>query len=192
MEQRVLAAARKAGAPIPNGEMEGEEPDFRFHTPTGMLGIEVSEVLCPASTNEGILLAEAESFHRSIMQKAQETYQKTNADPTRGSLYFSRARGGKQDKNRLIQSLVDCVARNCHSANPAIALEGDDLPEGFDPYSNYSGIRRMVVWRVWRNHSSGDSRRDCHKNRCQERTAAQLSCKPTKRGTDMVAPIQSG
>jgi len=131
IEQRALAAARKAGAPIPMGEVAGEEPDFRFHTPTGILGIEVSEVLRPASTNEGILPAEAETFHQSIMLKAQEMYLETN-DPTRVSVYFSRARGKKQDKHHLIKLLVDCVARNRHRANPAIALKGDELPEGFD------------------------------------------------------------
>jgi hypothetical protein len=132
MEQRALTAARKAGAPIPTGEVAGEEPDFRFHTPVGVLGIEVCEVLRPASTNEGILPAEEESFHRSILQKAQEEYQQTNADPTRVSVYFSRARGKKQDKHHLIKSLAECVARNRHRANPAIALRGNELPEGFD------------------------------------------------------------
>jgi hypothetical protein len=44
MEQRALAAARKSGAPIPTGEVAGEEPDFRFHTPVGVLGIEICEV----------------------------------------------------------------------------------------------------------------------------------------------------
>jgi len=33
IERRVLDAARKAGAPIPDGEIAGEEPDFRIpHT----------------------------------------------------------------------------------------------------------------------------------------------------------------
>src|SRR5438309_7612381 len=131
IEQRALAAARKAGAPIPTGELASEEPDFRFHTPTGVLGVEVSEVLRPASTNEGILPAEAEAFHQSILMKAQETYQETNG-PTRLSVYFSRARGKKQDRHHLIRSLVDCVARNRQRANPAIVLKDDDLPEGFD------------------------------------------------------------
>lgn len=131
IEQRALAAARRAGAPIPTGEVFGEQPDFRFRTPTGMLGIEVSEVLRPASTNEGILPAEAEAFHQSIMLKAQEMYLETN-DPMRVSVYFSRARGERQDKYHLIKSLVDSVARNRHRANPAIALKGQELPEGFD------------------------------------------------------------
>ena len=48
-ERRVLIAARKAGLPIPDGEVAGEEPDFRFQTSASALGIEVSEVMRPAS-----------------------------------------------------------------------------------------------------------------------------------------------
>ena len=110
-EQRVLAAAREAGAPIPTGESAGEEPDFRFLTPDGALGIEVSEVLRPASTNVGISPVEAESFHQTIMLKAQEKYQVANAAPTRVSVYFSPARGKRQDKQQLIDALVDAVTR---------------------------------------------------------------------------------
>ena len=132
IESRVLDAARKAGAPIPNGELAGEEPDFRFHTSSGVLGIEISEVLRPASTNDGILPAEAEAFHQSIMLAAQETYQKTDAATARVSVYFSPASGKKQDKRQLIKSLVECVAANRERANPAVVLKGNELPEGFD------------------------------------------------------------
>jgi hypothetical protein len=132
IERRVLDAARKAGAPIPYSELAGEGPDFKFHTSSGVLGIEISEVLRPASSNDGILPAEAEAFHQSIMFAAQETYQKTDAAPAQVSVYFSRARGKKQDKRQLIKSLVECVAANRDRANPAVVLEGNELPEGFD------------------------------------------------------------
>jgi hypothetical protein len=131
-EQRVLAAAREAGAPIPTGESAGEEPDFRFLTPNGELGIEVSEVLRPASTNFGISPVEAESFHQAILLKAQEAYQATNAVPTRVSVYFSSARGKRQDKRQLIDALVNAVTRNRYRAEPAVVLKGGELPEGFD------------------------------------------------------------
>jgi hypothetical protein len=132
MEQRALTAAREAGAPIPTGESAGEEPDFRFLTPNGVLGIEVSEVLRPASTNFGISPVEAESFHQAILLKAQEEYQATNAVPTRVSVYFSPARGKRQDKRQLIDALVNAVTRNRYRAKPAVVLKGGDLPEGFD------------------------------------------------------------
>jgi hypothetical protein len=132
MEQRALTAARKVGAPIPTGELAGEEPDFRFLTPNGTLGIEVSEVLRPASTNHGISPVEAESFHQAIMLKAQEKYQVTNTAPVRVNVYFSPAKGKKQDKRQLIDALVDAVIRNRNRANPAVVLKGSELPEGFD------------------------------------------------------------
>lgn len=66
------------------------------------------------------------------MQSAQQKYQQTNGAPTRVNVYFSRARGKKQDKNRLIESLVDCVAQNRHLASPAVVLKSNELPEGFD------------------------------------------------------------
>jgi hypothetical protein len=132
IERRVLHAARKAGAPIPKGELAGEEPDFRFNTSSGVLGIEISELLRPASSNDGILPAEAEAFHQAIMLAAQETYQKTDKAPARVNVYFSRARGKKQNKRQLINSLVECVVANRHRANPAVVLKGNELPEGFD------------------------------------------------------------
>jgi hypothetical protein len=131
-ERRVLDAARKAGAPIPVGEIAGEEPDFSFQTPTGVLGIEISELLRPASSNHGILPAEAEAFHQGIMLAAQKTFQKTNTAPTRVNVYFSNPRGKKQDKGQLTKSLVECVAANRDRANPAVVLKGSELPEGFD------------------------------------------------------------
>lgn len=131
-ERLALAAARKAGAPIPTGELAGEEPDFRFLTPDGPLGIEVSEVLRPPSSNHGISPVEAEAFQQSILIKAQEQFRAANAAPTRVSVYFSQARGKRQDKRELIDALVNAVNRNREGANPAIVLKGDELPEGFD------------------------------------------------------------
>jgi hypothetical protein len=116
-ERRVLIAARKAGLPISDGEVAGEEPDFRFQTPASALGIEVSEVMRPASSNHGILPAEAEAFHQSIMRKAQEIFEKTNSVPTRVNVYFSNPRGQKQNKQQLINQLVEAVKQHRHRAN---------------------------------------------------------------------------
>jgi hypothetical protein len=71
-ETRALSAARDAGVPIPHGEIPGEEPDFTFNA--GRLGIEVSEVLRPASSNHGIVPAAEEAFHQEILQMAQAKY----------------------------------------------------------------------------------------------------------------------
>jgi hypothetical protein len=131
-ERRVLIAARKAGAPFPDGETAGEEPDFRFQTTTGTLGVEISEVLRPASSNDGILPAEAEAFHQSIVRKAQESFQTTNTEPTQVSVYFSNPRGKKQSRQRLINLLVESVRQHRRQANPAVVLKGKELPDGFE------------------------------------------------------------
>lgn len=131
-ERRVLIAASKAGAPIPDGEAPGEEPDFRFRNASGALGIEVSEIMRPASSNHGILPAEAEAFHQGIMRKAEERFRATSNLPTHVNVYFSNPRGQKQNKQQLVNRLVEAVQHNRHRANPAVVLKGEGLPEGFD------------------------------------------------------------
>ena len=131
-ELRVLTAARKAGFPAPEGEVAGEEPDFRFLRSNRVLGVELSEILRPASSNHGILPAEAETFHQSIMRKAQETFEKTCSAPTDVNVYFSNPRGRKQNKQQLIKLLAGAVQQQRHRAGPAVVLKGKELPEGFD------------------------------------------------------------
>ena len=74
VETRALAAARLAGVPIPVGEVAGEQPDFRFDTETGILGVEVSELLRPAGSNGGIVPAAAAAYHQQVVKMAQERY----------------------------------------------------------------------------------------------------------------------
>ena len=131
-ERRVLIAAREAGAPIPDREVAGEEPDFRFQGTGGALGIEVSEIMRPASSNHGILPAEAEAFHENIMRKAEELFYKASNLPTHVNAYFANPRGQKQNKQQLVNRLVEAVQRNRPHANPAVVLEDEQLPEGFD------------------------------------------------------------
>src|SRR5271155_3446251 len=94
IETRALSAARRAGVPIPAGEIAGEKPDFRFDTKTGMLGVEVSELLRPASSNVGIVPVAAAAYHQQVVQLAQERYYSAaGAEPARINLYFSDSRG---------------------------------------------------------------------------------------------------
>lgn len=128
-----LTAARNAGVPIPSGEMPGEEPDFRFHTPNGALGIELSEVLRPASSNYGILPVQEESFHREIIESAQRDYYALpNANPVHVNAYFRSTRGKKCSKHELARGLSEFVQANVHRANPAATFMHEDAPDGFD------------------------------------------------------------
>ena len=118
--------------PIPFGEVSSEEPDFRFQTPTDALGIEVSELLRPASSNDGIVPVAAENFHTDVMVAAKQRFQKSSKAPTRVSVDFSNARGKKQDKDLLIKALAECVLANRDRASTAVIIGGSELPEGFD------------------------------------------------------------
>jgi hypothetical protein len=140
IEARALAAARKAGAPIPTGEIPGEEPDFRFDTETGVLGLEVTELLRPASSNDRIVPVEEESFHKRIVQTAQDEYYRAmDAKPARVAVYFANARGKKRSKSEMPRSLAEFVKANTDRANPVIALPGVEVPEGFGSITISSG-----------------------------------------------------
>ena len=136
IEARALAAARKAGAPIPTGEMPGEEPDFRFATATCTLGIEVTEFLRPARSNGGSVPVEEERFHKEIIQIAQEQYyQGTGVPPARVVSYFANAKGARQNKQKMARSLVEFVKANLHLAAPVVSFAGLKAPEGFGALS---------------------------------------------------------
>lgn len=133
IETWYLSAARHAGVPIPPGEIPGEEPDFGFQTTSGALGIELSEVLRPASSNHRISPAEEESFHREIIETAQKQYYKVpNATPVRVSTYFTNARGNRRNRHDLARALSEFVRRNVDRANPIASFAYRDAPHGFD------------------------------------------------------------
>jgi len=142
IEAYMLAAARRAGVPIPSGETPDEEPDFRFNDEVPVLGIELSEVLRPASSNHGILPVEQESFHNEIMTKAQQDYcDGHNAKPVHVSVYFTNTRGGKRNKRELALALTECVKANVDRANPFVCLYIPETPDGFDSIVVSSGTR---------------------------------------------------
>jgi hypothetical protein len=133
IEAYMLAAARKAGVPIPTDECPDEEPDFRFNDEVPALGIELSEVLRPASSNHGILPVEQETFHREIITKAQQNYYDApDAKRVHVSVYFTNTRGEKRHKGQLAVALTEFVRANVHRANPFVSLYRPETPDGFD------------------------------------------------------------
>lgn len=141
VETFMLSAARESGLPIPTGEIASESPDFWFQTDTGLLGIEMCEVLRPASSNNGIMPIEQETLHREIMTAAQLAYYRNSeVRPVKVQVYFADARGKKQNRCAMAQALADFVGQNAHRANPFVSLrterneltlEWDELPDGF-------------------------------------------------------------
>jgi len=138
MEKHALDAARKGGAPIPTGELEGEEPDFRFQTPP--LGIDVSELVRPACTNYGNLPLEQERFRQRILDAVRQECVNQGIPPIYVHVCFTDPRGKKQYKQELIKSLIDIVTANYEKAAPYWSLEEPNLlPEGFDQIQIFSG-----------------------------------------------------
>jgi hypothetical protein len=130
IELYVLTTARNAGVPIPPEEIPGEEPDFRFSGDTGVLGVELSELVRPASSNHGILPVEEENYHNELVRMAQEEYFSVpDAKPVHVSIYFANARGKKRNKRQMSRSLLEFVRANAHLANPVVVSY--DVPEGF-------------------------------------------------------------
>lgn len=125
VEARVLAEARKAGVPIPTGECQGESPDFRFGSDSGFLGIELSEILRPASTNSGIMPVQEEAYQRQIVALAEAAY---DGPPIHVSVYFADSRGIKRDKHAMARALTAFVKRKAIEAKPFASFY--DVPDG--------------------------------------------------------------
>jgi hypothetical protein len=146
IETRALIAARIAGIPIPLGETPGEEPDFRFNE--GILGIEISELLKPASSNFGIVPAEAESYHQEIVQMAQKQYYgAADAIHITINLYFANARGKRRDKREMARMLAEFVKANLPGPTETLNFGNLKLPEGFGS---------MSIWRESRDWWCGE------------------------------------
>lgn len=146
IETRVLVAARRAGVPIPLGETPGEEPDFRFNL--DMLGVEISELLKPASSNFGIVPAEAESYHKEIVATAQEQYYgAADAIPVTINLYFANSRGERRGKREMARTLAEFIRANTPQPNETLNFSNLELPKGFGS---------MSIWRESRDWWCGE------------------------------------
>lgn len=146
VEIRALTAARKAGVPIPFGELPGERPDFRFNE--NMLGVDITELLKPASSNFGIMPAEAESYHQEIVQLAQhQYYAAADALPVTINLYFASARGKRCDKREMARTLAEFIKANLPGPNETLNFNDLELPEG---------MGSMSIWREPRDWWCGE------------------------------------
>ena len=136
IERIILEAARKAGAPIPTGERDGNEPapDFLFDTDDGRLGIELTELLCPGggggTKGDGLLPIKKEAIHREIVAIAQKQYYGTEGtEPARAHVVFANSIGACSTKQRreLARTLCDYVRINLKPAKS----DRTEIPSGF-------------------------------------------------------------
>ncbi|MBZ5662949.1 MAG: hypothetical protein LAO08_21320, partial [Acidobacteriia bacterium] len=100
------------------------------------LGIEVSELLRTARSNDRIVPAAEANYHKEVVQIAQERYYgAADAEPAKVVLYFANARGKKRDKREMARALAEFVKANVHRANPVVNFAGLDVPQGFGSMS---------------------------------------------------------
>jgi hypothetical protein len=164
--------------PIPLDEVACEEPDFRFATDAGPLGIEMSEVLRPASSNNGIMPVGQEDFHEKIMETAQSAYYRNSeARPVKVQVYFTDARGKKQDKDAMAQGLADLVSGHAHRANPFVSFERDELPDGFSSVT----INSLLAADWWSGEVGGYNVLTDTRSQLNERISSKDKLVPTYR-----------
>jgi hypothetical protein len=133
-EKRALEAARRASAIIPDGEIiVFEKPDLKLQTATGLLGIEVTELLPPAGDDSFSSPLAERSFHERVVRIAEQEYiQKRGPMPLSVQVYFWSHSDRILDKRVMARSLVEFVRSNCALAMPVVTFSRrDNLPEGF-------------------------------------------------------------
>ena len=132
IETRALTRARCAGVPIPAGEILGEKPDFRFNSPSGVLGVEVSELLIPATANEGIPPVKEAEDNKKVVRIAQEKYESAGAEPVKVYINLPNPRGRRRNLQAMAKSLADFVRSKASQARPVISFQSPAAPDGFD------------------------------------------------------------
>src|SRR6267143_7193839 len=107
IERRALEAARLASAIIPDGEVSNfEEPDFKLQTATGIVGIEVTELLPPAGNGSFSSPLAEKSVHEKVVKIPEQEYNRTpGAIPVRVEAYFRNVDGRKFDKRVMARTL---------------------------------------------------------------------------------------
>ena len=104
---RAWYAGFPAGAPV-----ESEAPDFIVTSPSGSLGIEVTQLFQPASATTKFDPKVVESFRESVIRRAEEIYFASGNPPVDVVAYFSDRPIGRQEKETLAQSVAQFVAAN--------------------------------------------------------------------------------
>jgi hypothetical protein len=134
IELRAFAAACEAGLPILAEDVTpDEEPDLRVTTATGIVGIELREVLpLPRNASFNSPLAEA-SLQEESVRLAEETYYRdVAAIPVQVQVYPGTVERTKNRKRQMADELANFVKAHCHEANPVKLFERiDEIPEGF-------------------------------------------------------------
>lgn len=134
IEKRALDAARHISSVIPGGEAQDfEEPDFKIQTASGLLGVEVTELLPPASSDSFSSPVAEQRRHEDVVQLAEKEYYRTpGAIPVRVHVYFWSVDGTNHNKIDMARALAEFVRSHRGQATPVATFSWrPNLPEGF-------------------------------------------------------------
>lgn len=118
---------------VPIGQTEDfEEPDFKIQTASGLVGLEVTELLpLPNHGSFNSPLAE-KSYCKEVVQLAErEYYRAPDAIPVKVTVHFWHVDRRKHSIRDLAHSLADFVGTHYDSANGIANYNRRHLPEGF-------------------------------------------------------------
>lgn len=192
IERRALNVARSVSTLIPDGKTEDfEKPDFKVHTSTGLVGIEVTELM-PAARSDGFSSPlDEKSFHQKVMQLAETEYRRMHREvPISVSAGFCRIDDDVTNERSAVarsmaRSLADFVVSHMHLARPVETFSWRrELPKGFAV---------VTIWtprdRAWYSHESMSLTLDGIHQRLAERIREKNALVETYRTNVPGAPI---
>lgn len=154
-EFAALTAACLRGLPLTIVKTyKREAPDFLVETPSGAIGIEVTEVQ-PMPRHPSFSSPVGESaFLAACVARAEEIYMDyLVADPVKVSTYPWRMERSREHKERMATELAEFVHNNSSAAKPVANFDRHDgVPEGFSVVNIQSGTGPWVSWDAWDIH----------------------------------------
>jgi hypothetical protein len=154
-ELAALTAACLRGLPLTiNKTYKREAPDFRVETPTGPIGIDVTEVQpMPRSPSFTSPVGES-AFHADCVARAEKIYMGyPEAAPVMVATYPWRTVRSREHKRRAAKELAEFVHKNRGAANPVANFDRyDGVPEGFSVVNIQARAGSWVSWDSWAIH----------------------------------------
>ena len=133
-ELRAVEAARRAGLPLPVGQLiSREQPDFEVSTGSGTLGLEVTEVLPPPQNASFTSALGERAVEARIISQAEEAYRRNpGARPVKVTSYFWDVERKKGEERRMARELVQFVISRRPVSNRVATFERiEGIPDGF-------------------------------------------------------------